>query len=97
MCYAGVQKLKSFHPCYITSRALAIFTANNLSRLHSLVTPTQIAEGKKLVEPAEVSNKEEDEAYFLDQQYPGLYDNEFWNVLSAISTYLKLHIRIKIQ
>jgi hypothetical protein len=28
--------------------------ADNLSRLHHLVTPAQIAEGKKLVEPAEV-------------------------------------------
>jgi hypothetical protein len=31
--------------------------ANNLSRLHHLVTPAQIAEGKKLVEPIEVSNE----------------------------------------
>jgi hypothetical protein len=48
--------------------------ADNLSRLHPLVTPGQIAEGKKLVEPAEVSIEEEDEAYFLDQEYSGLYD-----------------------
>jgi hypothetical protein len=41
--------------------------ANNLSRLHCLVTPAQITEGKKIVEPAEVSNQEEDEAYLLDQ------------------------------
>jgi hypothetical protein len=34
--------------------------ADNLSRLHCLVTPAQIAEGKKLVEPAEVSIEEED-------------------------------------
>jgi hypothetical protein len=48
--------------------------ANILSRLHYLVTPAQIVEGKKLVEPAEVSNEEEDEAYFLDQEYSGLYN-----------------------
>ena len=30
--------------------------ANNYSRLHCLVTPAQIAEGKKIVEPTEVSN-----------------------------------------
>jgi hypothetical protein len=36
--------------------------ANNLSRLHRLVTPTQIAEGKKVLEPAEVSIEEEDKA-----------------------------------
>jgi hypothetical protein len=52
--------------------------ANNLSRLHCLVTPAQIAEGRKLVEPAEVSNKEEDNACFMDQEYSGLYDNEVW-------------------
>ena len=41
--------------------------ANNLSRLHCLATPAQIAEWKKLVEPAEISNEEEDKAYILDQ------------------------------
>jgi hypothetical protein len=48
--------------------------ANNLSRLCCLVTPAQIAEGKKLVEPAEVSIEEEDEAYFLDQECSFLYN-----------------------
>jgi hypothetical protein len=48
--------------------------ADNLSRLHRLVTPAQITEGKKLIEPAEVSIEEEDEAYFLDQEYSGHYD-----------------------
>jgi hypothetical protein len=37
-----------------------------------------IAEGKKLVEPAEVSIEEENEAYFLDQEYSGLYDENVW-------------------
>jgi hypothetical protein len=46
------------------------FLANNLSRLHCLVTLAQIPEGKKLVEPAEVSIEEEDKAYFLE--YSGL-------------------------
>jgi hypothetical protein len=50
--------------------------AGNLSKLHCLVTPAQIAEGKKLAEPGEVSNEEEDEAYFLDQEYSGLYDED---------------------
>jgi hypothetical protein len=52
--------------------------ADNLSRLHCLVTPAQIAEGKKLLEPAEVSIEEEDEAYFLDQKYSGLYNEDVW-------------------
>jgi hypothetical protein len=55
--------------------------ANNLSRLHHLVTPAQIAEGEKLVEPAEVSNKEEDEAYFLNQEYSGRYGNDVWECI----------------
>jgi hypothetical protein len=50
--------------------------ADNLSRLHCLVTSAQIAEGKKPVEPAEVSHKEEDKAYFSDQEYSGLYNDD---------------------
>jgi hypothetical protein len=36
------------------------YSSHNCSRLHCLITPAQIAEGKKLVEPAKVSNEEED-------------------------------------
>jgi hypothetical protein len=61
--------------------------ADNLSRLHCLVTPAQIAEGKKLVEPAEVSTEEEDKAYFLDQEYFGLYNENVWE---CIECYLNL-------
>jgi hypothetical protein len=32
-------------------------------------------EGKKLIEPTEVSIEEEDEVYFLDQENSGLYDD----------------------
>jgi hypothetical protein len=46
--------------------------ADNLSRLHCLVTPAQSMEGKKLVEPPEVSIEEEAKVYFLDQEYSGL-------------------------
>ncbi len=56
---------------------------NNLSRLHCLVTPAQKAERKKLVEPAEVSIEEEDEAYFLDQKYSGLYDEDVWECIEC--------------
>ncbi len=52
--------------------------ANIFSRNHCLVTPTQIAEGKKFVEPAVVSNKEETKLYFLDQEHSDLYNNEVW-------------------
>jgi hypothetical protein len=44
------------------------YSSHNSSRLQRMVTLAQIVEGKKLVEPAEVSNKEEDEVYFLDQE-----------------------------
>ncbi len=71
--------------------------ANNLSRLHCLVTPAQIAEWKKLVEPTEVSYEGEDKAYYLDQEYSGLYNENTGNALSVISTYLTLHIQLRIH
>ena len=49
--------------------------ADNLSRLHHLVTPAQITEGKSLIDPAVVSD-DEDELYFLEQEYTGLNDDE---------------------
>ncbi len=61
--------------------------ADNLSRLHCLVTPAQIAKGKKLVELVEVSPEEEDEAYFLDQEYSDLYNEDVWE---CIECYLNL-------
>jgi hypothetical protein len=70
--------------------------ANNLSSLHHLVTPAQIAEGKKLVEPTEVSNEEEDKEYFLDKEYSGFMMMMSGNVLSVTSNYLTLHIRMRI-
>ena len=63
------------------------YSSHNYSRLHCLITPAQIAEGKKLVEPAEVSIEEEDEVYFLDQEYSGLYDDKVWE---CIECYLNL-------
>ena len=57
--------------------------ADNLSRLHCLVTPAQIAKGKKLVEPTEVSIEEEDKAYFSNQEYSGLYDEDVWECIEC--------------
>ena len=57
--------------------------ANNHSRLHRLVTPAQIAEGKKLVEPAEVSIEKEDGVYFLDQEYSGLCNENVWKCIEC--------------
>jgi hypothetical protein len=41
----------------------------------------------KLIEPAEVSNEEEAKAYFLDQEYSGLFDDDVWE---CIEYYLNL-------
>jgi hypothetical protein len=41
--------------------------ADNLSRLHRLITPDQLAEGKSLVEPAVVSDDDDEDEYFIDQ------------------------------
>jgi hypothetical protein len=59
-------KIEDFSPMLHYIEGPRNILANNLSRLYPLVTPAQIPEGKKLVEPAEVSIKEEDKAYFLD-------------------------------
>jgi hypothetical protein len=45
-------KLEEFLPMLHYIEGPRNILANNLSRLHHLVTPAQIAEGKKLVEPA---------------------------------------------
>ncbi len=88
-CYAGIKKLKSFHPYLHFIKGPRNILADNLSRLHCLVAPAQIAEGKKLIEPAEVSTEEEDKAYFLDQEYSGLYDANVWE---CIECYLNLPV-----
>jgi hypothetical protein len=67
-------------PCNILGRHIH-------SRLHHLITLAQIAVGKKLVEPTEVSNEEEDEVHFLDQEYSDLYDDKVWE---CIECYLNL-------
>jgi hypothetical protein len=68
-------KIEEFSPILHYIEGPHNILGDNFSN-HCLVTPAQIAEGKKLVEPADVSNKEEDEAYFLDQEYSGLYDED---------------------
>ena len=55
--------------------------ADNLSRLHRLITPAQIAEGKSLVEPAVVSDDEDD--YFIDQIQSGVWDQDIRDVLGC--------------
>ncbi len=80
-------KIDKFLPMLHFIKGPCNILADNLSRLHQLVTMAQIAEGKKLVKPAEVSIEEEDESYFLDQKYFGLYDENVWE---CIECYLNL-------
>jgi hypothetical protein len=89
-------KIKEFSPMLHYIEGPCNILADNLSRLHHLVTPAQIAEEGKLVEPTEVSIEKEDEAYFLDQEYSGLNDENIWE---CIECYLNLpdtpHLRIR--
>jgi hypothetical protein len=55
-------KIEEFPPMSHYIEGPRNILANNLSRLNYLVTPAQIVEGKKLVEPVEVPNEEEDNA-----------------------------------
>ncbi len=61
-------KIEEFSPMLHCIKGPRNILANNLSRLHCLVTSAQILEGKKPVEPTVVSIKEEDKVYFLDQE-----------------------------
>jgi hypothetical protein len=74
-------KIEEFLPMLHYIEGPRNILADNLSRLHRLVTPAQIAEGRKIVEPVEVSIEEEDKAYFLDQEYSGLYDEDVWECI----------------
>jgi hypothetical protein len=69
-------KIEEFLPIIHYIKGPRNVLADNLSRPHCLITPAQITEGKKLVEPAEVSIEEEDKVYFLDQEYSGLYNED---------------------
>jgi hypothetical protein len=80
-------KIEEFSPILPYIEGPRNILADNLSRLHCLATPAQIVEGKKLVEPAEDSIEEEDKAYFLDQEYSGLYNEDVWE---CIECYLNL-------
>ncbi len=74
-------KIEEFSPMLHYIEGPLNILANNLSRIHHLIILAQIAEGKKLVEPAEVSNKEENKVYFLDKENSGLNDNEVWECI----------------
>jgi hypothetical protein len=85
--YCWSTKNEEFSPMFYYIKGPHNTLANNLTRLHCLVIPAHIVEGKKLIEPAEVENKKENEAYFLDQEYYGLYGEHVWE---CIECYLNL-------
>ena len=80
-------KVEEFSPMLHYIEGPHNILADDLSWLHCLVTPAQITEGKKLIEPAVVSNNKDYDGYFLDQEFSGLYDNDIWD---CIECYLNL-------
>jgi hypothetical protein len=50
-------KIEEFSPILHYIKGPCNILADSLSRLHHLVTPAQIAEGKELVEPTVISNE----------------------------------------
>jgi hypothetical protein len=80
-------KIEEFLPILHYIEGPRKIVANNLLMLHCLVTLAQIVEEKKLIEPAEVSNEEEEKANFLDQEYYGLSIEDVWE---CIECYLNL-------
>jgi hypothetical protein len=90
-------KIEEFSPMLHYIEGPHNILANNISRLHCLVTPAQIAEGKKLIEPAEVSIEEETKHISWIKNTLVYTMRTSGNVLSAISFYLILHIQIRIH
>ena len=57
--------------------------ADNLSRLHRLPTPAEIAEGKELVEPAVVSDDESDSGLFCELGLSNSVDRDILDILEC--------------
>ena len=74
-------KVKEFLPWLHYIKGPRNVLADNLSRLFHLPTPSQIAEGKKLKEPAVVSDDEDDEEGFLATcENSGCLDDDIYNI-----------------
>ena len=78
-------RIEEFSPILHYIQGPKNILADNLSRLHRLVTPAQLAEGKNLIDPATVSDEED--AFIVEQSYTGLHDTE---VRESIECYLNL-------
>jgi hypothetical protein len=98
MCTALAYKIEEFSPMLHQIKGPHNILVKNLSQLHCLVTPAQIAEGKKLVEPAIISIDEEVKAYFLNTKSTLVFaTTSSGNELHVTSTYQKVITPIKID
>ena len=79
-------KVEEFSPTLHYIEGPRNILADNLSRLNRLITPTQIAEGKSLIEPTVVSDDDND-MYFLTQEYSGYHEDD---LVGVIECYLNL-------
>jgi hypothetical protein len=80
-------KIEEFSPYLHYIQGEKNILADDLSRLHHLPTPAQLAKGKKLVEPVVVLDNEDkcdDEAFFLEQEFSELYDNTVWDCIHPV-------------
>jgi hypothetical protein len=66
-------KIKEFSPMLHYIEGPHNILADNISRPSPSYTSSDRG-GEEIRRAAEVSNEEEDEAYFLDQEYSGFYD-----------------------
>jgi hypothetical protein len=77
-------KIEEFSPWLHYIEGERNLLADNLSRLLRLPTPSQIAEGKKLVEPAVVSDDEDDDDGFLAScEASGCLDEDIYNIFEC--------------
>jgi hypothetical protein len=78
-------KIEEFVPWLHYIEGLKNILADNLSQLLHLPTPSQIAEGKKLIEPAVVSDDEDNKDGFLvSSKNSGCLDDDIYaNVLEV--------------
>ena len=56
--------------------------ADNFSRLHRKITPEQLAKGKNLVNISP-DDDYDDNAYFIDQYYSGIHDEEIFDMFDC--------------
>ena len=71
-------KIEEFSPTLHYIKGKKNILADQLSRLHRMPTPDQLAEGKKMVEPVEVTDDEDEaeDAFFTDANFLGYYDDD---------------------